>query len=305
MENPNPGDDGSLYDPPRNTVADNHPAVPSTTTLSPAFDTPRCDRIQINYKVAPAIICAMCFIFGILYTFFGYRFFKATMFLTGFIFGSVLTYLICLEENLLPVEGKIGVALAAGVLCGLITMLVQYVGLFMTGLHFGLLLAIGSLVTMEQFYHPDTKWIPIGVLFGCGLLFALSTLYFQKGLTILGTSIFGAALMVTAVDYYTELFLMLHYVWDRVKAEPEGRVCWFSWIILGLWPLVFVLGTITQWRLTGKGFDHHEVVRSRRQKKVNLERARQRDRRSETQSQYRHLYQVRRSNGDVIAQVNM
>ena len=180
------------------------------------------------------------------------------MFLTGFIFGAVITYLICLEENLLPIEGKVGVALAAGVLCGLITMLVQYVGLFMTGLQFGLLAGIGALVVMEQFYHPVSTWIPIGVLFGGGLLFALSTLYFQKGLTILGTAIFGAALMVTALDYYVEMFLMVDYVWDRVKAEPVTEVCWFSWIILGLWPLAFLIGTIVQWRVTGKGFDHHE-----------------------------------------------
>ena len=108
------------------------------------------------------------------------------MFMTGFIFGAVFTYLICLEEQLLPLEGKIGIALAAGVLCGLITMLVQQVGLFSIGLNFGILLAVGTLVIMEQFYHPATKWITIGVLFGSGLLFALLCLYFQRGLTIYG-----------------------------------------------------------------------------------------------------------------------
>ena len=40
--------------------------------------------------------------FGIFCTFFGYRCFKATMFLTGFVFGSLVVYLICLEEEVLP-----------------------------------------------------------------------------------------------------------------------------------------------------------------------------------------------------------
>ena len=180
------------------------------------------------------------------------------MFLTGFIFGSVLTYLICLEEELLPLEGKVGVALAAGFLCGLITMLVQYVGLFMTGLHLGLLLGVGALVIMEQFYHPSTKWITIGVLFGTGLLCAILNLYFQKGFTILATAIFGSALMTAAVDYYIEMLVMVHYVWDRVRAEGDHKVCWYSWIILGLWPAAFLIGVIIQWRVTGKGFDHKE-----------------------------------------------
>ena len=188
----------------------------------------------------------------------GYRFFKATMFLTGFIFGAVLTYLICLEEDLLPLEGKIGVALAAGVLCGLITMLVQYVGLFMTGLVLGILLGVSSLVVMEQFYHPDNKWIPIGILFGSGLLLGLLSLYFQKGLTILGTSLFGSALMITAIDYFSEKFIMIYYVWERTKAEPAKPICWFSWLILGLWPLCSLFGILTQWCLTGKEFDHQE-----------------------------------------------
>ena len=180
------------------------------------------------------------------------------MFMTGFIFGGLVTYLICLEENLLPLEGKIGASLAAGVLCGLITMLVQYVGLFMTGFNFGLLLSIAVLIIMEQFYHPTTKWIPITTIFGTGLLFALLILYFQKSLTMLGTSLFGAALLTGSIDYYIELHMMVNYVWERIKADESEDICWFSWLIMALWPLAFVVGTVAQWRVTGKGFDHHE-----------------------------------------------
>ena len=69
---------------------------------------------------------------------------------------------------------------------------------------------------------------------------------------------FGAALMLVAVDYYVELFIMVNYVWNVIKAEPKPFVCWFSWLIIGIWPLAFLVGTITQWKVTGKGFDHHE-----------------------------------------------
>ena len=180
------------------------------------------------------------------------------MFLTGFILGSLVTYLICLEEQLLPLEGKIGVAVAAGILCGLITMLVQYVGVFMTGFCLGLLLGIASLIVMEEFYHPSTKWICIGVLFGSGLLFALFSLKFQRCLTMIGTSLFGAALLVASLDYFIEMFMMVHYVWDRVKAEYSQPVCWFSWIILGLWPATFFVGALAQWKITGRGFQHKQ-----------------------------------------------
>lgn len=51
------------------------------------------------------------------------------------------------------------------------------------------------------------------------------------------------------------------------------------------------------------------VVHTRRRKKVNLKRARQREERRQQQpctepgTRYRHLYQIRRVNGDVISQV--
>jgi len=38
----------------------------------------------------------------------GYRCFKAVMFLTGFIFGSIVVYLVCLQEALLPPYGNAG-----------------------------------------------------------------------------------------------------------------------------------------------------------------------------------------------------
>ncbi|XP_064647764.1 transmembrane protein 198-like isoform X2 [Lineus longissimus] len=297
----------------------------------------RCVNITYQYDVVPAVLCGMCFIFGILYTFFGYRFFKAVMFMTGFIFGSVVTYLICLEEKVLPPEGNAGVAIGAGILCGLITMLVQYVGLFLTGFHLGVLLALAGLVVMEQFYHPSTKWIAFGILFGIGVLFALMTLYFQKGCTIIGTSVFGAALMVSCLDYFVELFIMVDYLWDRIRVvRSKQYVCWFSWIIIGCWPFACAIGLFIQWRVTGKGYDHHEVLHARKRnktvtvapkpkkKKRSREKSTERPPRQtpllqpqtpqpqppatppinpqEPHSRYRQLYRVRRFNGDVISQ---
>ena len=47
-------------------------------------------------------VCAIYFVFGVVCAFFGYRCFKAIMFLYGFIFGSIVVYLICVEEKVLP-----------------------------------------------------------------------------------------------------------------------------------------------------------------------------------------------------------
>ncbi|XP_069111297.1 transmembrane protein 198-like [Argopecten irradians] len=280
--------------PPNTTVV-----VPEGSTLS---SHQSCDQIDYHYDIAIGVICSMCFVFGIIYTFFGYRFFKAIMFLTGFIFSAVLVYVILSEHEILPLLGNIGVAVGAGILCGIITMLVQYVGLFLTGFQLGVSVSIAALIILEFFYHPETIWIPIGVLSAVGLLFAILTLKFQRTFTILGTSVFGGALMVACLDYFIEKFMILIYSWERVKGVNSDPICWYSWVILGCWPFCFLVGSITQWKITGQGYDHREAGQNRRMKKVNLQRVRQRQKHETQHSRYRHLYQTRRLTGDVITQ---
>ncbi|XP_063224018.1 transmembrane protein 198 [Bacillus rossius redtenbacheri] len=263
----------------------------------------RCAYVDYNYDVATAVICGMYLVFGVVYSLFGYRCFKAVMFLTGFIFGSIIVYLICLQEKLLPAYGNAGVALGAGVLFGLITMLVQYVGLFMTGFHTGLFLAVISLGVAETFcWQPSSVWATAGVLLGGGLLFAILNLYWQKGLTVIGTSVYGGAIMAGALDYFVEKFLMVKWVWDRVALRDSGPPCWFSWLILSVWPFMILVGMATQWAVTGRGIYHQELP-SKKSRTINLQRVRTREQRAELrQKKYRYLYQVRTAHGDVISQ---
>ncbi|XP_068876960.1 transmembrane protein 198 isoform X3 [Aphelocoma coerulescens] len=186
-------------------------------------------EIERRYQVVPSVVCAMCCLFGIIYCFFGYRCFKAVMFLTGLMFGSIIIFMLCYKERVLDtqlsVEASVGIGLGIGVLCGLVTMLVRSVGLFMVGLLLGLLLAVATLVVMEQFYHPPTVWIPIALLLGVGMLFAVLTLQWQRFFTTLSTAVFGSAIMTVTVDYFIELFLLVQYIYERIKVAPARPVC--------------------------------------------------------------------------------
>lgn len=180
------------------------------------------------------------------------------MFGTGFLFGSLVTYLICLEENFLPLEGKIGVAMGAGVLCGLITMLVQYVGLFMTGFHLGFLLAVAGLVIAELFTSVNTKWVPIGSVLGVGLLSALLCLRFQRAFTILATVVVGAVMMFVALDYAVDHLGFFYFTLDRLKAVRSPLLCWFTWLSVTSIPLASLLGCVLQAQVTAKNCDHRD-----------------------------------------------
>lgn len=101
------------------------------------------------------------------------------MYFTGFIFASLVVYLICLEENVLPMWSNVLIGISAGILFGLITLLVQYVGLFMLGFHSGLLLGLVGICVADPWIQPETPWISVGILLLSGLVMALLNLYFQ------------------------------------------------------------------------------------------------------------------------------
>lgn len=76
----------------------------------------------------------------------------------------------------------------AGLLFGLITMLVQYVGLFVNGLHAGLLIGLVGLLAADHVAETSPRgnvWLCIAVLLGCALLCAIFNLYFRKGFYVI------------------------------------------------------------------------------------------------------------------------
>jgi hypothetical protein len=124
------------------------------------------------------------------------------MFLTGFDFAAILVYTICDEVAPFPLEGNIGMAVGAGVLLGLVTMLIQYVGLFLTGFHVGVPIGLAALIVVEEMdVEQQAKWFPIIILVGLGLVSALLGLKFQKPLTILGTR-YGCRFVLYVHQYH-------------------------------------------------------------------------------------------------------
>lgn len=177
--------------------------------------------------------------------------------MSGFLFASVLIYMVVVEQDFLPPEGNLGIGVGAGFLVGLITMLVPPVGLFMTGVNLGVAVAAVGLVVVNQFVHLTTKWIPIASVLTVGVFFGILTLRFQKFLTILGTAVIGGAMVMTGLDHFVELSRMAFYVWDCLLAtHTSPDPCWISWLVGGCWPLVVLLGVVIQTKVTGVGVTH-------------------------------------------------
>ncbi|GAB1295722.1 Transmembrane protein 198b [Apodemus speciosus] len=184
------------------------------------------------------------------------------MFLSGLLSGSLVIFLLCHKERVLEtqlsLEVSAGVALGIGLLCGLVTMLVRSVGLFLTGLLLGLTLGAGTLLGTEPIYQPHSAWVPVGGLMGLALLGALLTLRWPRPFTILGTALLGAAVLVACADYFLEGLALGTRLGERLQALPELLpLCWYSWVLLGTWPILGALGTLAQWKLMAEEHGSH------------------------------------------------
>ena len=168
----------------------------SNTTIAdytrepPIFGWDVCYSTPDDYELIPSVICSTLVVLGVVYLMYGYRCFKAVLFLIGFAFGTTIIYLICTVEKLMPMYGNVSVSVLAGLLFGLITVLVVYVGLFMLGFHLGLLSTCAILIVIylltpyvESVEPPNSVWILFVIFMSMGLTGACATLYFQKGMS--------------------------------------------------------------------------------------------------------------------------
>lgn len=182
------------------------------------------------------------------------------MFLSGLLFGSAVIFLLCYKERILDtqlsLEVSAGIALGIGVLCGLVTMLVHSVGLFLTGLLLGLLLATAGLVATEPLYELPSAWVPAGSLLGSALLGAVLALRWQKAFTVLSTAVFGGAILTLCLDYAVENLALGRHVYDRLRLAPSSPLCWCGWAVLATWPVLALMGVLLQWKVTAEGFSH-------------------------------------------------
>ncbi|CAG2102297.1 unnamed protein product [Medioppia subpectinata] len=303
------------------------PMLGTIETIVPLDD--RCYSTPDDYELIQSVICSTLIVLGIVYLLYGYRCFKAIMFLTGFAFGTTIIYMICTAENLLPVYGNVSVSLVAGLLFGLITVLVVYVGLFMLGFHLGLIFTCATLIVIyllspyiDSIEPPNSVWILFAIFMSLGLTGACATLYFQKGCTIMATVLYGSSLTLICLDYFIENFKLVYWFRDKLRdgqsfydtigMTRNTNLCLVSWILLALWPVSVVLGLLVQWCCTSRGVNYENdynygVVTSTTAAAAVGQTSAHRLRREEQkleqrQRKYRYLYQVRTAHGDVISQ---
>lgn len=261
-------------------------------------------EINFKYEVIPAIVCSVCFSFGLIYCFFGYRCFKMVMFFSGFMLSSAAVLLLYHKEPVLDIqlgiETKAGIGLGVAVLCGLMTMLVTTMGLIVSGLQLGSLISFAILLVINQFHSLTPAWVPVSAVLASSIVTAIFTLQWQKLFTVVYTSVFGATTVMLCVDNLLGRFMIPDQVYDMFCQVPPRPLCWFNWAVTGIWPVMSLMGVLVQWRFTAKGVSHIEAANKKQKKRSKKHKYREPRRRPQTHRR-RRPPPLKRYAGDVLA----
>jgi hypothetical protein len=142
-------------------------------------------------------------------------------FLTGFTMGTLIIYFILNEHRLLNFYENLIIAVSIGVLFALVSLLVQYIGIFLLGVTSSSTFVCFILVIIDMFYKNKSIWLCISLLFFGAIILASLTLKFQKSMSILNTSCIGAALFTSGIDYFIERNYLIDHMYDLLKVNTK------------------------------------------------------------------------------------
>lgn len=148
-----------------------------------------------------------------------------------------------------------------GVICGVLTICIYYIGIFLAGASIGFLITWFILAAIDIPFFRTHIYVPvIGAVVGA-ILIGLLALWIQKWFFMLGTSILGSFMVCWGIDYYIELGSMVYYIF--LFAEHRSRLdpCWYSWTMLPLYIVCAVSAFIIQAVLTGRKYDHKKEMK--------------------------------------------
>jgi len=196
----------------------------------------------------------------------GYRLIKVVLFLIGFLAGFTVVYFIIVgvthgrSENWLPYVA-LAAAVVVGILVGLLTICIYYVGIFLAGASIGFLVPWFILGAINIPFLRTHFYVIIIICAVVAVIVGILALILQKWFFIVGTSILGAFIVIWGVDYYIELGSMVYYLLLFAENRSSLKPCWYSWTMMPVFFVLALAGFLVQAFVTGRKYDHKKEMK--------------------------------------------
>jgi len=228
---------------------------------APAPDLPPGPEDQIMKYVTLGLQIGSI-VLGLLWLFLGYRLIKVVLFLAGFVafFFIVFALLTAHLQATLATWLRYVIAAAAGIIAGALFVLLRKVGYFCLGFVVGVVVAaviVGATPLATLF---SSGLIPLIIILSTGLVVAIATVFLQRILLVVGTSISGAYLIGVTVDglvpqLQTSVQMVLISIITNFSNPIPFSSNWKPYAILGGIALLAIIGMLVQFLFTAKGHD--------------------------------------------------
>lgn len=191
---------------------------------------------------------------------------KIVLFFIGFLIGFAVTYFIIISFTYTRPEHWIPyVALAAagvvGILVGILTICIYYIGIFLAGGSVGFLATWFILSVIGVGFFREHIYVPIIIAVVIAIIVGAIALVIQKWFFMLGTALLGGFIAVWGLDYYLELGSMIYYLFLFAEHRSRLKPCWYSWTMIPVFVILILAGFLIQACVTGRKYDHKKEMK--------------------------------------------
>jgi len=200
-------------------------------------------------------LVALGIIAGFVICFWGYRLFKPTLFIVGFIVGAGVTYYVLYFKTQVGLILLISIPLLCGILLGIVLILFAIVGIFVIG-------AVGAFLlvcVLYSSYHGGLIQSKLIAYIGLAIITlagGIAAVLLQKQLIIIATSFGGAYAIIAGIDHIVHggfsdvIGHVIAYRTEDIQCDYKTYIEIASCFVL------FALGVYVQFRHTGKYYYH-------------------------------------------------
>lgn len=162
-----------------------------------------------------------------------------------------------LELTDIPVHFNGLISGLAGFTLAILSLFVYTLGYVCFSLIQSIFITSCVLYAVNLFVYVDIIYIApcIGVSIWV-MLFVLN-IRWKRAVSLIFITSYGVILIMLAIDFYLDLSLLRITAYRHLLARKlDFKPCWFSWVLLGLWPILLFLGSLVQFLKTAKNYDH-------------------------------------------------
>jgi hypothetical protein len=260
----------NLTEPPK------QPSKQDPSTKGPSVD----DDIQQKLKWVKIGYLSAAILLGLVWCSFGYRLIKPVLFVCGFVLAYFVAFNILISHvpiTTLKPWMDMAIAAGAGLLGGIILVLLFRVGVFFMGFIFGaviasLVVAFSPLngILLKSVNGDVSIWVFAAVIVGLGILVGIVAVLLTRPIFILVTACNGSYMVMASIDelagFHRLRVMTKIFAGQTAPLQALSYQSYDVYVVFGGLILLALVGIIIQARFTARGWHHDPAVLNRKPK---------------------------------------